>query len=83
MHDPVCPVFEEGRGSVSRGWGGGEGDKVYKQKVHVFTTKIGSKMHTFESIFPNFLGGYVPGPPSMTRSLQTKILGFYSKNILL
>ena len=71
MHDPVCPLFEEGKGLVSRG--GGEGDKVYKQKVHVFTTRIGSKMHTFESIFTNFLVGYVTGPPSMTRSLQTKI----------
>ena len=60
MHDPVCPLFEEGKDLVSRG--GGEGDKVYKQKVHVFTTKIGSKMHNFESIFQNFLGGMPPDP---------------------
>ena len=50
-------------------WLAGEGEGArgikitnYKQKVHVFTTKIGSKMHIFESIFPNFLGGMSPHP---------------------
>ena len=64
----------------------GETEKVYKQKVHVFTTKIGSKMHTFESIFTNFLGGVSPDPlvdsEFTNKDLKCTILThFFSKKI--
>ena len=49
MHDPVCPLFEEGKGLVSGG--GGEGDKVYKQKVHVFRQKLALKCTILSPFF--------------------------------